>query len=53
MDWQAILNYLVQVATTWGIKLLQAIVVLLIGLKVISAIKKWLKKSPTHLCSMR
>ena len=46
MDWQAILNYLVQVATTWGIKLLQAIVVLLIALKVISAIKKWLKKSP-------
>lgn len=46
MDWQAILNYLMQVATTWGIKLLKAIVVLLIALKVISAIKKWLKKSP-------
>lgn len=46
MDWQEILNFLMQQATTWGIKLLQAIVVLLISLKIISAIKKWLKKSP-------
>ena len=33
MNWEAILNYLMQVATTWGIKLLKAIVVLLIALK--------------------
>lgn len=46
MDWEVILNYLMQIATTWGIKLLKAIVVLLVALKVISVIKKWLKKSP-------
>lgn len=46
MDWQAILNYLVQLATSWGIKLLEALVLLVVGLKVIKWVKKWLKTSP-------
>ena len=46
MNWQAILDNLIQLATTWGIRLLGAIIVLLIALKVISAIKKFIKKSP-------
>lgn len=46
MDWEVILNYLLQVATSWGIKLLKAIVVLVVALKVIGWLKKWLKKSP-------
>ena len=46
MNWQAILDNLIQLATTWGIRLLGAIIVLLIALKVISGIKKFIQKSP-------
>ncbi len=46
MNWQGILDSLVQLATSWGIKLLEAIVILLVGLKLISALKKWLQSSP-------
>ena len=46
MNWETILNYLIQLATTWGIKLLGAIVVLVVALKIISAIKKFIKNSP-------
>ncbi len=46
MNWNAILNYLLQVATSWGIKLLEAIVVLVVGLKLIGWLKKFIKKSP-------
>ena len=46
MDWEAILNYLTQEGTAWGIKLLKAIIVLVVALRVIAMIKKWLKKSP-------
>lgn len=45
-DWQSILNYLIQLATSWGIKLLEALVLLLVGLKLINWLKKWLKTSP-------
>ena len=45
MNWETILNYLIQLATTWGIKLLGAIVVLVVALKLISAIKKFIQKS--------
>ena len=45
MNWETILNYLIQLATTWGIKLLGAIVVLVVALKLISVIKKFIKKS--------
>ena len=46
MNWQAILDYLIQLATTWGIRLLAAIVVLVIALKLIGWIKKFIRKSP-------
>lgn len=46
MNWETILNYLIQLATTWGIKLLGAIIVLVVALKIISAIKKFIKNSP-------
>ena len=46
MDWDVIINYLMQLVTSWGIKLLKAIVVLVIALKLIGWAKKWLKKSP-------
>lgn len=46
MNWETILNYLIQLATTWGIKLLGAIIVLVVGLKVIGGIKKFINKSP-------
>ena len=45
MNWETILNYLIQLATTWGIKLLGAIVVLVVALKLISVIKKFIQKS--------
>lgn len=46
MSWETIFNYLIQLATTWGIKLLGAIIVLVVGLKVIGWLKKFIKKSP-------
>jgi len=46
MNWQTILNYLVQLATSWGIKLLEALVLLVVGLKLVKWLKKWLKESP-------
>jgi len=45
MNWQAILDYLMQLATTWGIRLLAALIVLVIALKLIGWIKKFIKKS--------
>lgn len=46
MNWQTILNYLIQLATSWGIKLLEALVLLVVGLKLVKWLKKWLKESP-------
>ena len=46
MDWNAILNHLLQLATSWGIKLLEAIVVLVVGLRLIRWLKNFIKKSP-------
>ncbi len=46
MDWTKILNFIVEFATSWGIKLLAALFVLIIGLKLIGAFKKWLKTTP-------
>ena len=61
MSWEVILEYLIKTGTSWGIKLLKAIVVLIIALKLIGWVKKWLRKSPrldkldpslrTFLCS--
>jgi len=46
MDWKALLDFIIQFATSWGIKLLAAIIVLLIGIKIIRSVTKWLRKSP-------
>ena len=45
MDWQALLNTLLQFATSFGFKLLGAIIVLSVGLKLISWISKAIRKS--------
>ena len=45
MDWQALLNTLVQFATSFGFKLLGAIIVFSVGLKLISWITKVIRKS--------
>ncbi len=45
MDFQSVLNYLVQLATSFGIKLLVAIVVLVVGAKLIKTVKKFIKSS--------
>ena len=46
MDWEAILHSLIQLATAWGIKLLTAIIVLVVALKLIGWLKKFIRKSP-------
>lgn len=46
MDWNKLLEKIIELASTWGIKLLGAIVVLIVGIKLISFLTKWLKKSP-------
>ena len=45
MDWQALLNTLLQFATSFGFKLLGAIIVFSVGLKLISWITKAIRKS--------
>lgn len=46
MNWEKILEYLMEFATSWGIKLLAAIIILIVGVKLINALVKWIKKSP-------
>ncbi len=46
MNWETFLNKLLELVTSWGIKLLEAIVILVVGLKLIGWLKKWLKNSP-------
>ena len=46
MNWQEILDNLIKTVTSFGFKLLGAILVLVILLKVIRWIKKWFRKSP-------
>lgn len=46
MEWGKILTTLMEFATSWGIKLLVAIAILILGVKLIKAFTKWLKKSP-------
>ena len=45
MDWHALLNTLLQFATSFGFKLLGALVVLIVGLKLISWTIKLIRKS--------
>lgn len=46
MDWEAILTNLVSLVTSFGIKLLAAIVILVVGIKCVSWIAKWIRTSP-------
>ncbi|MBQ6885834.1 MAG: mechanosensitive ion channel [Clostridia bacterium] len=46
MNFDKILDFLWSFATSWGIKLLGAIIILIAGLKLISALAKWIKTSP-------
>lgn len=46
MNWKNILDLLMEFATSWGIKLLAALVVLVIGLRIVKAFTKWFKKTP-------
>ncbi len=46
MDWDQIYTFLLEFATTWGAKLLGAILILLVGLKCIGWLTKWLRYSP-------
>lgn len=45
MDWSAIGTYLFQLGTSVGVKLLMALVVLLVGHKLIKVLKKWILNS--------
>lgn len=45
MDWNALLNYLINLATSLGTKLLSAAILLIVGLKLVKWVKKWLKTS--------
>ena len=46
MGFDKILNYVIELLTSFGLKLVAAILILVIGSKVIKFIKKWLKNSP-------
>lgn len=46
MDWQSILSQLIAFATSFGVKLLGAIIILVVGLKLTSWFSKWVRKSP-------
>lgn len=46
MDWNKFLQFLLEFVTSWGIKLLAALVLLVVGLKLIKHFKKWIKSSP-------
>lgn len=45
MDWNALLNYLINLGTSLGLKLLTAAILLIIGLKLVKWVKKWLRTS--------
>lgn len=45
MNWEKILDSLWTLATTWGIRLLAALVVLAVGAKLISSLCKWLSRT--------
>lgn len=45
MDWKTIFNFLLEFATSFGIKLLGAIITLVVGIKLISWFSKWIRNS--------
>lgn len=46
MDWKKILDFLIELGTSYGLKLLGAILVLIVGVKLVKTLSKWIKKSP-------
>ncbi|MBR7132787.1 MAG: mechanosensitive ion channel [Clostridia bacterium] len=46
MDFAQFGNYLLQLSTSLGIKLLEAIIILVVGFKLIKWCKKWIKETP-------
>ena len=46
MDFKNLLSLLLEFCTSFGIKLLGAIIVFVVGLKCISLVSKWLRNSP-------
>ncbi len=46
MEWKTISNFIIQTATSLGIKLLEAIIILIVGIKLIKWVKKFIKTSP-------
>jgi len=46
MDWKAFSNFLLEMATSLGIKLIEAVIILIVGFKLTKWIKKFLKESP-------
>ena len=46
MDWQNIFSLITQFATSFGIKLLGSIIILVVGIKCISWLSKWIRTSP-------
>ena len=45
MNWNTLWNYLVELGTSLGLKLLAALLLLIIGLRLIKWVKKWLRTS--------
>lgn len=46
MNFAKIFDYLAELFTSFGIKILEAIVILIVGIKLVGWVKKWLKTSP-------
>ena len=46
INWEKLWDIILEFATSWGIKLLAAIVILIVGIKLIKALTKWITKSP-------
>jgi len=46
MDFEKILDYLAELFTSFGVKILEAIVILIVGIKLVGWVKGWLKTSP-------
>ena len=46
MDWGTFLDFLSELATSVGLKLLESVIVLIVGIKLIGWLKKWIKETP-------
>lgn len=46
MNWDQFWNFLLELGTSFGLKILEAIIILIVGLKLTKWLKKWLKNSP-------